>query len=129
MNPFVRLIFIAAFLFIYLVAIILLKPMRFHVKRKYSTSSLKFSYLMYLAIFLIFSYLFMFYNTGILYLEDPDNPRTLTHFCLLMLVFIIPNVGILIRRKIKKRSGYNIFFTVMNLICGAYLWFLIEKAI
>ncbi len=130
MNSVLRFVFIAAFLFIYLVAVILLKPTRFHVKRKYSTMSLKISYLLYLAIFLIFSYLFMFFNNiGIRYFEDPDNPKTLAHFIILLLAFLIPNIGILIRRKIKKRTGYNVIMSFVNLVLGTYLWFLIEHAI
>jgi len=131
MNTFIRLVFIAAFLLLYLVAIIILKPMRFHVKRKYSTISLKFTYLIYLAIFLIFTYLFMFYNGGnaSIYLEGRDNPKAILHFSLLLLSFMIPNTGILIRRKIKWRKEFNIIMSFVNLIFGYFLWKLIEETI
>jgi len=131
MNSFIRLVFIAAFLLLYLIAIIILKPMRFHVKWKYSTIALKFSYLIYLAIFLIFTYLFMFYNGGSasIYLEDPEDPRAMLHFSILLLAFIIPNTGILIRRKIRWRKEFNIIMSIINLIFGYYLWKLIEETI
>ena len=129
MNSFIRLVFIAAFLLLYLIAIIILKPMRFHVKRKYSTIALKFSYLIYLAIFLIFSYLFMIVKGSSAYLDDPDNPRTMLHFAILLLAFIIPNTGILIRRKIKWRQEFNVIMTCVNLVFGYYIWKLIEETI
>jgi hypothetical protein len=130
MTSFLRFIFIAAFLFMYFVAIILLKPMRFHIKRKYSTIFLKVTYLIYLATFLIFTYLFLFYNgSSLFYLEDPDNPRAFFHFTLLLLSFFIPNTGILIRRSIKKRTIYNVAVGIVNIIFGIYLLILIEKTI
>ena len=54
-------IFIATFLFVYVIAIILLKPFRLHRKRKVSTIALKISYLVYLAFFLAFVYLVLFF--------------------------------------------------------------------
>jgi hypothetical protein len=129
MNSFIRLVFIAAFLLLYLIAIIILKPMRYHVKRKYSTMAMKFSYLVYLAFFLIFTYLFMFYKGGSLYLEDPDDPRAIIHFSILLLAFIIPNTGILIRRKIKWRKEFNIIMSFVNLVFGFFIWKLIEETI
>jgi hypothetical protein len=131
MNTFIKLVFIAAFLLLFLIAIIILKPMRFHIKRKYSTMSLKFSYLIYLAVFLVFTYLFMFYNGGTasLYLEDPDNPKAIVHFSILLLSFIIPNTGILIRRKIKWRVPFNVGMTFINFIFAYYLLKLIEETI
>jgi len=53
-------IFIATFLFVYIIAIIILKPFRLHRKRKFSTITLKLSYLIYLAFFLGFVYLVLF---------------------------------------------------------------------
>jgi hypothetical protein len=126
MDSFIRLVFIASFLLLYLIAIIILKPARYHVKRKYSTMALKFSYLIYLAFFLIFTYLFMFYQGGTPYLENPDDPRAIFHFSILLLAFIIPNTGILIRRKIKWRTEFNIIMSCVNLIFGFFLWKLIE---
>lgn len=128
MNSFVRLVFIAAFLFLYLVAIIILKPMRYHVKRKYSTMALKFSYLIYLAIFLIFTYLFIFFNDIGSAMEDPNNSKAMFQFSLLLLSFLIPNTGILIRRRIKWRKQFNIIMSFINIIFGIYLWSIIEKS-
>jgi hypothetical protein len=124
-----KFIFIAAFLFIYVIAILLLKPMRFHVKRKYSTAALKFSYLIYLAVFLIFTYLFLFYKDNMFfYFEDPEDPRSTIHFVMLLLGFFIPNIGILIRRKFKHRKVYNLIFSFINFSFAVYIWYLIQKA-
>ncbi len=73
----------------------------------------------------------MFSNGGAAsyYLEDPENPRALVHFSILLLAFIIPNTGILIRRKIKWRKQFNVIMTFVNLIFGFYIWKLIEGTI
>ena len=126
---FLKVMFIAAFLFIFCVAAILLKPLSFHVKRKYSTASLKFTYLAYLVIILVFTFMFMFYNgSSVFYLEDTEDPRAAMHFSLMLTALLIPNAGILIRRKIKRRTGYNIAFTIINIGFGLYFLFLIKKA-
>ncbi len=129
MNSFIRLIFISAFLLLFLIAIIILKPLRKHEKRKYSTIWLKLTYLLYLAFFLIFMYLFMFYNGGAtaIYFEDPQDPRAVLHFSILLMAFIVPNTGILIRRKIKWRKEFNIIMSFVNLAFAFYLWRLIES--
>jgi hypothetical protein len=125
-----KFLFIAAFLLIYIMAIIILHPLRLHVKRKYSTIALKFSFLIYLAIFLIFSYLFIFYKSEIFsYFEDPEDPRSIIHFILLMLAFFIPNSAILLRRSIKHRAVFNVVFAVINVMFSVYLWLLIDKVI
>ena len=51
MNFLLHFIFITAFLLVYVVAIIILKPFRKHRKRPVSTITLKISYLVYLAAF------------------------------------------------------------------------------
>jgi len=130
MNSFIKFLFISFFLFIFFLATILLKPLNLHTKRVYSTASLKITYLLYLASFLTFTYLFLFYNgSALFYLEDPDDPRAMLHFSLLLIAFFIPNTGILIRRKIKKRTIFNVVMTFINLIFAIYLWFLIEKTL
>jgi hypothetical protein len=130
MNSFIKFLFISFFLFIFFLATILLKPMNLHIKRTYSTLSLKVTYLLYLASFLFFTYLFLFFNgRALFYLEDPDDPRAMLHFSLLLLAFFIPNTGILIRRKIKKRTIFNVIMSIVNLIFGTYLWFLIDKTL
>jgi uncharacterized membrane protein YqaE (UPF0057 family) len=124
-----KFIFIVAFLFIYIIAIILLKPARLHAKRIYSTAFLKYSYLIYLALFLLFTYLFLFYKEDLFfYFEDADDPRSTVHFIMLLLCFFIPNIGVLIRRKIKSRTIYNVILTVINFAFCGYIIFLIKMA-
>lgn len=125
---FLKFIFIISFLFIYVLAVILLKPMRLHVKRPYSTAALKISFLAYLAVFLLFTYQFLFYKGGLVfYLEDPENPKAVFHFSLILLASLVPNIGILLRRRFKKRVVYNNAMSFVNLVFIAYLWFLIHK--
>ena len=51
LNFLLHLIFIATFVFLYVVSIIILRPFRKHRKRPVSTIALKMSYLLYLAVF------------------------------------------------------------------------------
>jgi hypothetical protein len=130
MNPFLKILFISSFLVLYFIVIIILKPFQFHLKRKYSTATLKITFLVYFAIFLIFTYFFIFYNgTAIFYLEDPDDPRAMLHFGMLLLSFFIPNTGILIRRNIKNRTIYNSVMSGINILFIFYLLFLIRMVI
>ena len=127
MSPLVKLLFIGAFFFIFFVAIVMLKPMSFHAQRKISTALLKFSYLSYLAIFLIFAYFFMF-NGGNTFFNVPftDNSNNSIHFSMMVMAFFVPNLGIMIRRKVKKRSTFNSTMATLNIGFMIYLWFLIE---
>jgi hypothetical protein len=128
MNSFLKILFITAFILLYFIVIIILKPFQFHVKRKYSTATFKITFLIYLIIFLLFTYLFIFYNgSSIFYLEDPDDPRAMLHFGMLILSFFIPNTGILIRRQIKKRTIFNNAMSIINIVFIFYLLFLIKK--
>jgi hypothetical protein len=116
-------IFILAFGFFFLLAVLLLKPLRFHQKRKISTAMLKFSYLGYLFIFLVYIYLFLFFQDAPQDMEDAEPEKKFNFFYLLLLFcFIIPNVGMLIRRRFKKwRTNYNYLFSMANLFIAAYL--------
>jgi len=50
------------------------------------------------------------------------------YFLIFLTATIVPNVGIMIRRRIKKnRAEYNIIFTLVNLLYGLYLLFLIAS--
>jgi hypothetical protein len=123
-----RFLFLGMFLFLYLLAIIILKPLRIHSSRKFSTVALKFSYLVYLAIFLIYSYFYLFFDIGSS-IEDPDNALASIQFGLLLASFVIPNTGILIRRKISSwRTQFNIIMSFVNAIFAIYLWILIERS-
>ena len=109
-------IFIATFLFVFIIAIIILKPFRIHRKRKVSTIALKLSYLMYLAFFLGFVYLVLFFANNDVSTEDVLEDRTSVIYYIIVLVsFFLPNIGIMIRRKFKEVRGiYNYAVTFMN---------------
>ena len=97
-------IFIATFLFVYIIAIIILKPFRLHRKRKISTVSLKLSYLIYLAFFLAFVYLVLFFADNEVNTEESMENGTSTIYYIIVLVsFFIPNIGIMIRRRLILR--------------------------
>lgn len=109
-------IFIATFLFVFIIAIIILKPFRIHRKRKISTITLKLSYLLYLAFFLGFVYLVLFFANNDVRTEDIMEDRTSVIYYVIVLVsFFFPNIGIMIRRKFKEGRGiYNYAVTFLN---------------
>jgi len=118
--------FLVGYIILFIVSIIILRPFRIHKRRKGSTISLKVSYLIFLALFLAFTYMLLF---GEKIIDENDKPYD-SFFNIYFLIFltatIIPNVGIMIRRRIKKnRSEYNILFTIINLLYAMYLLFLI----
>ncbi len=122
-------IFIATFLFVYIIAIIILKPFRLHRKRKISTISLKISYLIYLAFFLAFIYLVLFFadnevNTE----ENMENGTSVIYYVIVLVSFFIPNIGIMIRRRFKKNRGiYNYLVTALNFIIILALVFMMSQ--
>ena len=124
-----RLLFMAAFALLVLLAFILLKPFRLHRKRPVSTFLLKFTYLIYLtaALTVTFIFLFNFGKSGSFF-EDINNPRASMHFTILLITLVVPSVGLFIRRKFKKRDFYNITFVTINLLCLAYYVLLIKIA-
>lgn len=146
-------IFSAAFLLIYIIAIIILKPFRIHRKRPISTILIKVSYLIYLLCFLVIAYLFMFNsnnNTGNTSGPERDNQiekfeekkpgeseegknsiddRILTAAnVFIVLAFFVPNIGIMIRRRIGTwRETYNYIVTALNiLIIIGLIWFIFD---
>jgi hypothetical protein len=129
MNFLLHFIFIAAFLLIYIIAIIILKPFRIHRKRPLSTIFIKASYLVYLACFLLMAYLILFFSPVADQAEEVDEERilnTLTIFS--VLAFFIPNIGIMIRRRIGSwRVAYNYLITGFNiLIALGLIWFIMD---
>jgi hypothetical protein len=127
MNFLLHFLFIAAFLLIYIIAIIILKPFRIHRKRPFSTIAIKISYLIYLACFMLMAYLILFFSASVEPSEEVDEERvfnTLTVFS--VLAFFIPNIGIMIRRRIRTwRVTYNYVVTAFNvLISVGLLWFI-----
>jgi len=120
---FLHLVFIGAFGFFVLLAFILLKPFQLHKRRPYSTAALKVSYLVYLTSFLAYIYMLLFF-----YDLQPGVERGIINFKLsleyvaFLFAFIVPNVGMLARRKIKTwRVNYNMVFTLINTIIFLYL--------
>jgi len=127
LNLMLQIIFITSFILLFAVVISILKPFRIHRKRKFSTIFLKVSYLVYLVIFLLLAYLVLF-NTG----ELPEKEKTsgknplMIYYVAVILAFIIPNLGIIFRRKFNKfRSQYNVIFTGLNLLTVLVLAFII----
>lgn len=123
MNFLLHFIFIAAFLLVYVIAIIILKPFRLHRKRPISTITLKTSYLIYLATFMLLAYLVLFFSITSEPTEEASEEKILNVFTIFsVFAFFIPNVGIMIRRSIKSwRVTYNYICTAINMIIAAGL--------
>lgn len=122
-------IFIAAFLLIYIIAIIILKPFRIHRKRPMSTIFLKASYLVYLACFLLMAYLILFFSATAEPSEDVDEERILNLLTVFsVLAFFIPNIGIMIRRRVSNwRVAYNYTVTALNILISlGLIWFILD---
>ncbi|MFZ5941577.1 MAG: hypothetical protein ACOYXB_13475 [Bacteroidota bacterium] len=127
MNFLLHFIFVAAFMLVYIVGIIILKPFRIHKKRPVSTVSLKLSYLFYLACFMVLAYLVLFASPTSDPSEEVTEEKVLNVFTLFSVsAFFLPNLGIMIRRAIKDwRISYNYIFTVLNLgFAGGLLYYL-----
>ena len=129
MNFLLHFIFIAAFLLIYIIAIIILKPFRIHRKRPVSTILIKASYLVYLACFLFMAYLILFFSASAEPTEDVDEEKILNALTVFsILAFFIPNIGIMIRRRIDTwRVTYNYILTALNLLIAlGMIWFIMD---
>jgi NADH:ubiquinone oxidoreductase subunit 6 (subunit J) len=121
-----RFFFFIGYVILYIVSIIILRPFRLHKKRKKSTIALKISYLIYLAIFLVFTYLLLFGNKELSEDDQPYDTIFNKYFLIFLTATIIPNLGIMLRRQIKKkRIEYNLIFTLVNLLYFAYLLYMI----
>lgn len=123
MNFLLHFIFIAAFLLVYVIAIIILKPFRLHRKRPVSTIALKMSYLIYLASFMLLAYMVLFFSITSEPTEEATEEKILNTFTIFsVFAFFIPNVGIMIRRSVKSwRVWYNYLFSGINLLIAAGL--------
>ncbi len=117
-----RILVITGFSMIFMLAAVFLRPFRVNVKRKTSTYMLKFSYLAYLLVALLFFYYLVF-----LKIEIKDKTNELNYIFVILSLFV-PNIGILLRRNLKKyRVIYNYFFSVINLIIIMFLLFAFYK--
>lgn len=129
MNFLLHFIFIAAFLLIYIIAIIILKPFRIHRKRPLSTICIKASYLIYLACFMLMAYLILFFSASTEPSEDVDEEKILNALTVFsVLAFFIPNIGIMIRRRIGTwRVTYNYVVTGLNILISlGLIWFILD---
>jgi len=129
MNFLLHFIFIAAFLLIYIIAIIILKPFRIHRKRPVSTILLKASYLIYLACFLLMAYLILFFSASTEPAEEVDEERILNMLTVFsVFAFFIPNIGIMIRRRIISwRITFNYVAAALNFIIAmGMIWFIMD---
>jgi len=122
-------IFIATFLFVYIIAIIILKPFRLHRKRKVSTITLKLSYLVYLAFFLAFVYLVLFFADNEVNTEENlENGASTIYYAIVLVSFFIPNIGIMIRRRFKKNRGtFNFLVSFLNFVIILALVFMMSQ--
>ncbi len=105
------------FLLTFIMAYNYIKPFLINRKRKYSTLFLKLSYLIYLFLLLVFVFLFLLFGADKVEYRITDS----VFFGVLVLLFL-PNIGILIRRKIKNiRIVFNYIFSVINIVATYYL--------
>lgn len=118
--------FLVGYVVLFIVSIIILRPFRKHKHRLISTLMLKLSYLLFLAAFLIFTYMLLFGNKILNANDRPYDSIFNIYFLIFLTATIVPNIGIMVRRKIrKKRVEYNALFTVINLLYALYLTYLI----
>jgi uncharacterized membrane protein YhaH (DUF805 family) len=117
--------FLIGYIVLFVVTILILRPFRFHRRRQKSTVILKLTYLLYLASFLAFTYLLLFGRKEISDAEQPYETLFNIHFLFFLTSTLVPNIGIMVRRKIRKnRIEYNILVSIINLLYFCYLAYL-----
>ena len=117
--------FLIGYIVLFVVTILILRPFRYHKRRQKSTIFLKISYMLYLASFLTFTYLLLFGKKEVSGSEQPYETLFNVHFLFFLTSTIIPNVGIMIRRRIRKnRIEYNILVSIIILLYFFYLSYL-----
>jgi uncharacterized membrane protein YhaH (DUF805 family) len=118
--------FLIGYIVLFIVSIIILRPFRVNKRRLASTIALKISYLIFLALFLTFTYMLLFGSKVIREDDQPYDSIFNIYFLIFLTATIVPNIGIMIRRRIKKnRTEYNILFTSVNFLYALYLLYLI----
>ena len=142
-----QILFILSSIIVLFIVYKLVKPFRFHRKRKWSTMVFKLSFLVYLLVGLFFIYWYLFIGKNSSYsafnenvaihisqlFGDPKSVKLgtqgmgLAHVFLFLIdiSIVLPVIAILVRRKIKKRLFFNSFFTAFNLMVVIYLLFYI----
>ena len=111
-----HLLVISAFLLIFVLATVFVKPLMINRKRMVSTMILKIGYLVYLLLLLSFFYYLIFVD------KDLTEFITDVHFLLILLSLFIPNAGMMLRRRIKKtRTLYNYLLSLVFLVVVVFL--------
>jgi len=108
---------VIAFIILFIVTYFYLHPLRMHKKLKYSTLVLKFSYLSYQVIGMWLAYMFMFFRNKTMFTNMDTVSSNVVYLILALLIigYIIPTVGILIRRRVKNRESYNVLLSTINI--------------
>jgi hypothetical protein len=106
----------------YVIAFITIRPFMINYRRKYSTLTLKITYLLYLAVFLFAIYCFVFFGD-----LDIEKRARDAFFIISMIFLFLPNLGMMARRTIKyQRVFFNWFFSAMNLFAIYFIYFLLS---
>jgi uncharacterized membrane protein YhaH (DUF805 family) len=117
--------FLIGYVILFIITVLILQPFKVHRRRAKSTVFLKVSYLLYLASFLFFTYLLLFGKKEVAEAEKPYETLFNIHFLFFLTSTIVPNVGIMIRRKIRtNRMEYNILIALINMLYFFYLTWL-----
>jgi len=98
---------------VFSIAYAYLKPHRLHHARPLSTLALKGTYLLYLAVMLLLIYLASLRGGGVS--QVFDGPE----FFVFLVVLFVPTAGIFSRKITRfsgKRVGYNIVFSIINIV-------------
>ena len=120
----VRLLAVGGLSMIFVIAFVLLQPSRVHRRRKISTPLLKISYLIYLAIFLIFIYFLMFTE------KDLQGYFNEVNYFLTAMAGLLPTIGMLLRRKIHRgRPYYNYFLSALNFVIVVFIIWVFNRVI
>ncbi len=121
-NQLMHILLFVVFLLTYVLAYNYVRPFLINRRRMLSTMLFKVSYMVYLLILLLFVYLFLLFGANRVEYQISD-----AMFFLALVLLFLPNIAILIRRKVKRgRVLYNYFFTGINLLAA---YFLIDKLI
>lgn len=114
-----HLLVISAFLLIFVLATVFTKPLMINRKRTASTMFLKIGYLVYLLIILTFFYYLIFVD------KDLTEFITDLHFIFILLALFVPNIGMMVRRRINiPRTAYNYLLTSIFILTIAYLGYI-----
>jgi uncharacterized membrane protein YhaH (DUF805 family) len=118
-NQLLHILLFVVFLLTYILAYNYVRPFRINRKRLLSTLLFKVTYMIYLFILLLFVYLFLFFGANRVEYQISD-----LMFFLMLLFLFVPNIALLLRRKMKRgRVFYNYSFTVINILAAYFLLF------